>query len=157
MEETFTWINAVTLSIATLGAVLGVMNTWRTFDRDKVKLKVTPKRSYPVESMAEFQEHLCIEITNLSTFPLTIVEVGILYHGTSNRAAVINPLVFDGGVFPRKLEPRTSVTAHISPEIFDMSRQFSIKCAYATTDCGVTITGKSPALKYLGKKYNQAA
>jgi len=34
---------SITLSIALVGAVLGVINTWHQLDRSRVKLRVTPK------------------------------------------------------------------------------------------------------------------
>ena len=48
--------NSITLAIAITGAVTGILglvfnflNTWRAFDRDKVKLKVIPKVYYPIK------------------------------------------------------------------------------------------------------------
>ena len=151
MAESFTLINGITLSIAVLGAVLGIMNTWRNFDRDRVKLQVIPKQAIPVGALAHQPIQLCIDITNFSTFPLTITEVGVLYHGTSKRGAVISPIIIDGGSFPRKLEPRTSFSAYLATGALSAMDGNSVKCAYAQTDCGVMVTGNSPALKQLIK------
>ncbi len=155
MAESFTLINGITLSIAVLGAVLGVMNTWRNINRDKVKIQVIPKQAIPVGAVSHQPINLCIDITNFSTFPLTIVEVGVLYYGTSARGASVNPIIIDGGEFPRKLEPRTSISAYLLPEILNKMNGYPVKCVYATTDCGVTIRGNSPALKQLIKMSNK--
>ena len=151
MPESFTLINAITLSIAVLGAVLGIMNTWRNINRDKVKIQVVPKQAIPAGAVSHHPINLCIDITNFSTFPLTIVEVGVLYYGTSARGASIDPIIYNGGPLPRKLEPRTSVSTYLPLEIVSERDGHSVKCVYATTDCGVTIKGKSPALEQLIK------
>ena len=151
MSESFSLINAITLFIAVLGAVLGIMNTWRNINRDRVRLRVTPKQASPYGAIAHQPIKLNIDITNLSTFSLIITEVGVLYHGTSKRGAVVSPIILDGGEFPRKLEPRTSVSAYMPSDILNKMDGHSVKCVYATTDCGVTIRGNSPALKQLIK------
>lgn len=149
LSDNFTITDGVTLSIAILGAVLGMMNTWCAIDRDRVKLKVIPKRAIPVGNMIDQRIRLCIDVTNFSTFPLTITEVGVLYHGTDRRGAVINPIIIDGGRFPRRLEPRTSFTAYMNPDALECSSGHLVKCAYAKTDCGVLVKGNSPALKQM--------
>lgn len=149
MIDNFTIIDGVTLSIAVLGAVLGVLNTWRNIDRDRVKLQVIPKQAIPVGNMPDKRTRLCIDVTNFSTFPLTITEVGVLYFGTKERGAIFNPIIIDGGGFPRKLEPRTSFSAYLHPEALERVNGKRVKCAYAKTDCGVTVKGSSPALKQM--------
>jgi len=147
LDQNFTIINGITLSIAVLGAVLGIMNTWRAIDRDRVKLKVIPKQAIPVGNIIDQGIRFCIEVINFSSFPLIITEVGVLYRGTDRRGAVVRPFIIDGGDFPRKLEPRTSFTAYMLPEALQQANGHLVKCAYAKTDCGVVVKGKSPALK----------
>ena len=151
MIKDFTIIDGIILSIAVLGAVLGVLNTFRNFDRDRVKLKVIPKQAFPVGTSFDDRVRLCINVTNLSTFPLTITDVGILFRGTKERGVVIKPII-NGGEFPRKLEPRTSFTAYLHPEALHENKGHSIRCVYALTDCGVMVKGNSPALKQLSKE-----
>ena len=143
----YSFADGVTLSIAVLGAVLGIMNTWRSIDRDRVKLKVVPKQATPMNQYGIGQSTLCIDVTNFSTFPIVINEVGLLYQGTSKRGAIINPIVIDGGSFPRKLEPRTSITVYTHPEALNDHHGYMIKGAYAKTDCGVMKKGNSKALE----------
>lgn len=149
LANNFTIIDGITLSIAVLGAVLGILNTWLSIDRDRVKLKVIPKQAVPVGAMMDQRVRLCIDITNFSTFPLIITEIGVLYRGSNNRGAVLNPIIMDGGSFPRKLEPRTSFTAYMHPEALFHDHGHLVKYAYAKTDCGVLIKGNSPALKQM--------
>jgi len=135
---------AITLSIAVLGAVLGIINTWRAIDSSRVKVRVEPGHARPVGG-ANPAIKFYIAVTNLSGFPITIDNVGFLFRGTDHRAVLVDYVLADGGTLPRRLEPRSSVTAYCdTPKPL---REHPIKCAYAKTACGVTCTGTSPALK----------
>jgi hypothetical protein len=137
---------AVTLSIAVLGAILGLLNTWQNFDKARVKLIVRPKHAIPYGA-ADPRITFCIEVTNLSSFPVTVSEVGVLYHRTSSRGAIIRPILADGGSWPRRLESRSSVTIYSQNPAEGSNHR--IRCAYATTECGVTRRATTPALKQL--------
>lgn len=144
--ESITLAQGITLSIAMLGAVLGVINTWHGLDRTRVKLKVRPALANPIGGINP-RLQFCIEVTNLSTFPITVHDVGVLYHGTIDRGAITQPILGDGGPWPRRLEPRASVTIYSERPRSTPNRR--IKCAYARTECGVMKKGKSPALKQI--------
>lgn len=141
-------VQGVTLAIAVLGAVLGVINTWHALDRTRVKLRVRPKHAIPVGS---FDPRLtfCIEITNLSSFAVTIEETGVLYRGSKSRGAYTSPVLIDGGPWPRRLESRSSVTVYGQSPKPPVGQ--SLKCAYARTACGVVRSGTSPALRQLAR------
>jgi hypothetical protein len=141
----FTLVETVTLSIAVLGAVLGVINTWHGLDKSRVKLKIRPAHAIPVGITQELT--FCIEVTNISVFAVTVNDVGFFYRGTDLRASYIHPVLLDGGSWPRRLEPRSSVTVYGSPP--ELRPGQPIRCAYAKTECGVTKTGTSPALKQI--------
>jgi len=146
--ESITIIQGITLSIAVLGAVLGIINTWHALDRSRVKLKVRPAHAIPVGG-ADPELTFFIEVTNLSAFAVTVHDVGVFYHGTDRRGSFVRPVLIDGGPWPRRLEPRSSVTVYGQrPE---SSPEMRIKCAYAKTECGVTKTGSSPALKQIAR------
>lgn len=141
-----TVVEAITLAIAVLGAVLGLMNTWRALDESRVKLKVLPGHAIPVGS-ADPRLNFYIGVTNLSAFPVTISEVGVFYSGTTQRGVFIDPVLADHGPWPRRLEPRSSISVYgQAPESLPGAR---IKCVYARTDCGVTKRGNSPALRQI--------
>lgn len=147
--ESVTLVQAITLSIAVLGAVLGLVNTWHGLDKSRVKLKVRPAHAIPVGG-ANPSLTFCVEVTNLSAFAVTVFDVGVFYHGSERRGSIIQPVLIDGGRWPRRLEPRSSVTVY-SQRPQSKSRE-SIKCAYARTECGVTKTGTSPALKQISRE-----
>jgi hypothetical protein len=141
-----TTLQAITLALAVLGAVLGLVNTWHSLDKSRVKLRVLPAHAIAVGS-ANPALNFCIEVTNLSVFPVTVSDVGVHYRGTNRRGSIVQPILLDGGSWPRRLEPRSSVTVYgRRPESLENRR---VKCAFATTQCGVTQTGNSPALKQI--------
>jgi len=148
MIEDVNLLQTVTFSIAVLGAVLGVINTWHALDRARVKLKVRPAHAIPV-GRANPNLKFCIEVTNLSAFSITVCEVGVFYKGTDRRGSFVQPELIDGGPWPRRLEPRSSVT--IYGQTPDSTPELRIKTAYAKTECGVTKTGTSPALKQIAR------
>ncbi len=133
----------ISFSLAVLGSVLGILNTWRAMNKDKVKLKVLPKRAYPV-GIASPMINFSIEVINLSSFPVTVNETGFLLKNTTNRAVIIDPITTDRTKPPFRLEPRASITTYV---MLDDNIIHSLKVAYAKTACGYEIKGKSPALK----------
>lgn len=141
-------IQGITLAIAVLGAVLGVINTWQSLDKSRVKLRVRPKHAIPVGA-TDPRLTFCIEVTNLSAFAVTVDETGVFYRGTDKREAYTQPVLLDGKGWPRRLEARSSVTVYGQPPAAD---GHPLKCAYARTECGVTRTGTSPAFKQLAAR-----
>jgi hypothetical protein len=137
---------AVTFAIAVLGAVLGLINTWHSIDKKRVKIRVRPKHAIP-QGAADPRITFCIEVTNLSEFAVTIDEAGVFYKGTENRGAYTQPILIDGKPWPRRLEPRSSVTVY--GQLPKPKPGHPLKCAYAHTECGVTRRGSSPAFKQL--------
>lgn len=141
---------SVTFTIAVLGAVLGVIITWVGLSKEKVKLVVTPKHAVPVGGAPEHLE-FCIEVVNLSAFPVTVSEVGIFYHGTNKRSVICNPVTSGNGPFPRRLEPRSAVSFYSERprSVIDGNK---MKCVFAKTDCGVVRKGNSPAFRKMANE-----
>jgi hypothetical protein len=151
MDRVMDMKDLVTVGLAAVGAVLGVLNTWKSLDRDRPKLLVVPKFAFAVGPHADDSTFVCFDVTNLSTFPLTVTEVGFLYWWTRRRAAIPNPIVNNGPAFPRELTPRTSVSAY-TPQENLAAASYRIRCAYVKTDCGLIFTGNSPALRGMVKQ-----
>lgn len=135
----------LTFGLGLVGTVLGIMNMWRVMERDRVKLRVTPKTAYPVGS-PDTRVRLCIEVTNLSAFAVTVSEAGLTLRRSPIRLGLAVPILIDGGPWPRRLEPRASVTVYFAPELITDPRCSSAGKAYATTACGETRYGTSKAL-----------
>lgn len=140
---------ATTLAIAAVGAILGIINTWRALDQNRVKLKVLPAHAIPVGA-APRNIRFSVEVTNLSQFAVTIEDAGVLFHGTTDRGSIIDPLLPDHGPWPRRLEPHSSVTVY--SELPQSNADHKIKCAFARTQCGYTKTGTSPALRQIANR-----
>jgi hypothetical protein len=130
-----------------LGAVLGIINTWRAFVRDQVRIKVIPTYAFD-----ERNEYIGIEITNLSAFPVTITGFGFLLEGREkNHIPVLNSDCWNCTI-PARMETRTSINAFI-PMAFCSRPEFAlVKEAYAKTACGKRVTGNSAALQAHIKK-----
>src|SRR5437868_4640697 len=109
---TFPW-SAIKDYSAIVGGFLGVFNLVRSFSKDRVRLRVTPKLTQIrqgafVSSSRDVLPHsfATIEVTNLSAFPVTIDEVGFSLYGREERAVIIPDPVH---VLPKRLEPRESI------------------------------------------------
>lgn len=150
MYEAITAFQAATLAIAAIGAVLGVINTLHNLDKSRVKLKVLPSHAVPVGNASQ-DISISIEVTNLSSFAVTISDIGFFLHGTSGRAVLVSPIFADGKEsFPKRLEPRSSITVYSGTPVYDQG--YRIKKAYASTQCAVTKSGNSPALKQISRE-----
>jgi hypothetical protein len=145
-------INWTTVT-AIVGAALGVWNFVQGFWQRRVRLRVIPQLSvfvgtavlsssrdrFPPEALKALQsnECPCIEVTNLSVFPVTIAEVGLSLLGTTSR------FVIPTTVLPKRLEPRESIDIRAESIGFPKTA----KLGYATTQCGHTCHGDSLVLK----------
>lgn len=155
--------DGVTLAIAAVGAVLGIINTWHNLDQKRVKLRVTPMLSREHISgkmvSAPTKEgyggfvfsQASIEVVNLSVFPVTIEQVGFTIKGTTRKQTILSPNTHDSKPFPRRLEQHEAATVY-----FDLKdiRETPYK-AYATTTSGVTAYGTSPVMKEIISRYGQ--
>ena len=155
----------VTSICAVLGTGLGLYNLYQGRIQKRVRLKVVPKVAFPVGNgrgmmndanprrpvSGEQEQFGCIEVTNLSSFSVTVDDVGFTIGGNPRkkpRASIMQPVLLDGRTWPCRLEPRTSVTAYFKWN--DIRND--IKKAYAMTECGAVEYGNSPALKSMKKR-----
>ncbi len=123
--EALPWKDMTTIGLATLGAGLGVMNTWNALSQRRVRLVVRP--TYALDPNGQRPTMLSIAVTNLSSFPMTINEVG--YTGRAGakrgkRAMIVQPHVIDGKPWPRRLESREAVSLYFGVE--DVARDPSL-------------------------------
>jgi hypothetical protein len=144
----------LSLTLGAVGTVLGVANTLHSiWFQHRVRLRVRPRSALQVaanaikkSSKAHTPESTpCIEVTNLSGFAVTVAEVGYTRPRQKRRSAVPLPSTMDGKGWPRRLEPRESVSAYFAPDEFKPGTR--IGRAYAKTECGVVRHGSSPALR----------
>jgi hypothetical protein len=146
------WKDYATISAAMLGAVLGVMNTWNTINQRRVRLRVRPSHAI---SVPEGGLKFSVEVLNLSSFAVTIVEVGFSLAGRGarkgQRLAITEPELVDGKPWPRRLEARESVSVYCSIRPLAQHAK-NLRNAYARTACGEHARGDSPALRQIRKE-----
>jgi hypothetical protein len=150
MSSKITVLQGVALAIAAVGALFGVAHTW--IGRPRVRLKVIPKYLVP-RGATDPTLTVCIELVNLSEFAVTVDDVGFLCRGAEHRFSIVRPVLGDGGEWPRRLEPSSSVTLYCETP----AALGSLKCAYATTQCGRTMTGTSRAFKQIARGADRSA
>lgn len=143
-----------TLAIAVLGAVLGVHNTWRAVLGDRVKLRVR------IHATAFGLRPACIQIVNLSAFPVTIVQAGWVEQrgrwsgrtlhditpadvGTASGALSSHPIEIQ----PRR--PQLIVFEHAS----SIAKVIGSGRVFVVTACGVRV--RSPAIPKAAAKFLQ--
>ncbi len=169
-------LETVTLTIAivgvacgVLGAVLGIINTHHQLSTTRVKLRVAPKVANPFSGdtmvtidrpssqfagfMADPAKcRLCIEISNLSAFPVTIAEVGFGDPKDRARSILHKPTLSNHKAIPIRLESRESVTA------YGQAGNLTLKSgpqAYAVTDCGTVVLGSTPISEAIWRDANR--
>lgn len=134
----------VTLGLAITGVVLGVMNTWRAFDRDRVRLKVIPKLFITSDGTSG----LCVEVVNVGYIPVTLHQVWIKLRVASDRNQFMwIPKLASGAGWPARLEPRTAVTILMPPGADKDPVLGSAKFVAVQTACGRTFRGSSAAFR----------
>jgi len=153
-----------------LGAVLGMINTWHQLNTSRVKLKVVPKMAFgqnagwvgdrPNELYTRLVQsrtpaRLCVEVVNLSAFPVTIRDVGF-GRTSAIRHTLINADLSAEKTWPPRLESREAVTVY-APVGEDLNLNIMQKpVAYVKTDCGITRYGSSPILKEYVRRLRSA-
>jgi hypothetical protein len=141
-----------------------------------VQLRVIPKASYfhgtdktgkewYLTSHTRFDldaartpDTFAIEVVNMSKFAVIVDEVGLLPRWSRTRLALSNPILPDAGKWPRKLEPRESVTTNFElTRLLNAEGLLSVRRAYASTVCGTTCYGSSGALRELVRRLRDAS
>ena len=138
------WTDWVTLAIAIVGAGLGIYNAWQGRRDRAVRFKVRVTQAVGLAGPAP--TCLSIEVTNMGSFPITVVEVGLTVgrpRGSLPRRAMIPPHSIVVGSLPMRIEPRHSESVvgwaqELPQDAFDH--------AYARTSGGEVGFGTSAAL-----------
>jgi len=135
--------DTITLVIAVVGAVLGIYNAWRAVSKDRIRLIVTPSNWVVADGM----NGIVIEVVNMGFVAVTISQVAFRLKTPKKYICVIIPGFLTGQKLPHRLEPRTAVSIHVSPEVSCGPQMANVRDAFAKTACGCIFYGNSPALK----------
>lgn len=149
MNVSIEWL---TFGIAIVGAVLGVLNTWHAISQSSPKMRVRMLYTYstPKVELVGFS----IDVTNLSSFALTVTEVGFSLSPWWRRdieRLYLNPHEAAGNALPVRLESRQSASFYFPGELKGLSTK-KVTAAYAKTDCGVYFRGITPALRQMSRQ-----
>ena len=161
---TFQWVS---ISLGSIGTILGISNLIRSMRADSFKLKVIPsiyaktqdgqsistsldklpkdsKSELPLDEMFRIGK-ICVSITNLSKFPVYLSQVGFVSSSSVDRQ-IFSGITSKNG-FPIKIEPRQSITAYCEDKtVVNTEHKGTIKL-FVKTECGREIKATSPALK----------
>jgi len=163
-----TGIEIATLITAIVGAgtgigalVLSLINTYVQVNNNRVKLKIVPQISYEeregiwacsaipfpnmMNAIKEKRHRLCIEVTNLSSFAVTINQVGFgKFKLHENGISIPFPKVMKReNCWPLKLDSRESDLLSMSSGIDIPIELLDKNCAFAVTQCGHIAYGNS--------------
>jgi hypothetical protein len=149
----------ITLVIAVIGAITGILGTVlailqhrREVESDRVHLRVGI--SWGLSSVDPSRSFLVIHVTNLSKFPVTIRDAGVLTRKRSWR--VTHALArTPQGRLPIRMEPRTAISVDFPPEFLLSDELDESAVAYVSTACGEEIvvdTNDIPAMMWEARK-----
>ena len=130
-------LDYVTPGVAVLGAGLGILNAWRSWSQDRVRLRVAV--SHGVDAMGG--RALLVNAVNLSAFELTVTHIGFHLLGRQRHCQIFRPLLTSGDNLPVCLKPRTALTAFVHLGAGDNVPWDQVECAYVSTACGVESVG----------------
>ena len=145
--EQLPWKDIITIAIASVGAVLGIMNTWNSINQRLVRLKITPAF---VTDSAGSPLGFSVEAVNLSNFPIVVAEIGFKIN-RRQKAPLQSFQLRDGASLPKKLDARDALTAYFGPQDFILPKGANLREAYIRTACGRIFYGDSPARKQLSE------
>jgi hypothetical protein len=139
---TIEFLQYITVSMAAVGAVLGVINTWNALDKQRVKLVVRPA---PGLATPTGQRLVVVEVLNLSSFAVTISEMGLNRRDGKRHITGDRPLMNDRPL-PQRLEAREAISAYFPLSEIDLKL---VTNAFAKTSCGEIEVGDSPGWKQI--------
>jgi hypothetical protein len=151
-------VAVVSLCIGGAGLALGIWNAVHAFRKDRVRLRVKPKLYWVTQRGVITGEgvipsgfdlsaaRICIEVANVSNFPVTVDMVGFLLKNTNNRIVISDGHTTEDERLPMRIESRDSVTIIWKDPPGPLPLDH-IKCAFATTHCDTTGRGITRAFK----------
>lgn len=126
------------------GTAIAFLNYKNTVNRQQVKLQVTPA---PGQTYPQGDPCVCVEVVNLSSFPINITDIGLNRRdGSRYSYSFLGLALSNGQRLPHRLEPREAVSAVFSASIVDINM---VTNAFAATSCGHKQEGDSPGWKQL--------
>jgi hypothetical protein len=137
----------VSMALGAAGTLVTVLTYQNTIKRQKVKLTVTPA---PGKTYPQGDPCVCVEVVNLSAFPITITDIGLNRRDSSRYSySFLGVALTNGQRLPHRLESREAISAVFPATVVDINMATN---AFATTSCGHRQEGDSPAWKQLTER-----
>jgi len=133
-----------------VGSALGIFNTWRQSDREKVKLVVTWKSEPWGGKLGKAVTVHSVRVENRSNFAVTIDDVGLVFAKSGAPKISFSQTVQEGEdtitkPLPIRLEAREAVTLTSDGNEPDSSLlEFDLRHLYVRTACGVVHNVANP-------------
>lgn len=134
-------ISIISAAAGVIGTAISVLSFKQTVSGQTPKLNVIPVPGWTTPQLIPC---VCVEVVNLSSFPVTISEIGLNCH--SGRRYVAIGFLTNGSQLPQRVEPRASLTAYFLAADVDINL---VTTAFAKTSCGHVQEGDSPAWRQL--------
>lgn len=140
------WLSVVTLALAILGAGLGVLNTWRAFSMDRIRIRLRLRWS-TIDQYWQVGHGgdplLMVEAVNLSTFPIWISKAGFMMRKGDALEAFKETRALS---LPVRIEPRASTTIPLDPTCLESHDAGSLEGVWVATACGFRAKLTEPTL-----------
>lgn len=156
-------IKYITIIIAVIGAVLGVLNTWQNYRKEQIKLIVNPSNinvHYMNSNEMVDELKIGIEVVNISSFPVTLVQLGFakFYRFTNklkgSKSIPLHFKNFENKKLPHRLDSLDSVTFYLDKEYLVRKDLFeNDKYAFAQIASGKFFKGTSKSFKLFLRNY----
>jgi hypothetical protein len=143
-----------TFILGLIGTILGILNLFRAFRQDQVRLKIIPEfipSNVMVEGVRMEKEIFHITVVNLSNFPVTINEVGVV--ARKQRCPALCSSMIKKVTVPFRLESRDPLQLQLWNIKFpDGIGIQDITAVYAETACGASQKGRNSAIDRFKKE-----
>jgi hypothetical protein len=167
-----TFVTAIIGAVTGLvGTILGIIAVWDQLSKNRVRLRVVPRLSWPIDAQHRITFHraptsrererlngrppdqVCIEVVNLSTFAVTISEITIGRNGQA-RAAIVGLQLSRGKTMPVRLESREAVEAYVNISAVEHHDALNAGFVCVKTDCGTVVHGTSPLFRQFARSHS---
>ena len=132
-------VQIITTVLAVLGAVLGVMNAWRNWVHDSVKIKVL----FGGATLTTGGEGMSVTVRNLSRFAVTVDSVSFCFSDRRHYpVALMDGCIVVPNTMPVRLEARTSLTIFVPASAVPDEYMTRFTHISADTACGFTFASR---------------
>jgi hypothetical protein len=152
-----TTVDLINLVIAVIGAVTGSIAIGHQLAQSRVRIRVVPRIVTDrvaggfftsADEEAKPGDQFLLEVVNLSGFPVTIEQAGLVIHRRRRYVFVGCQIMPGGRSFPCRLEPREGIGCYYpGTNGVPTESMAAAQKAFVKTSCGQVRYGDSAALR----------